>query len=64
MKIRKELWFGFALMAIILVTVVTFTPWAGFVDGHLSREDQGALGLLMLGLIVVAIMLGFPTRSP
>jgi len=61
MRIRKELWFGFSLMAVILATVVTFTPWAGFVDGHLSREDQGALGLLMLGLIVVAIMLGFPT---
>ena len=61
MKIRKELWFGFSLMAIILVVVVTFTPWAGFADGHLSRDDLGALGLLMLGLIVVAIMLGFPT---
>ncbi len=61
MKIRKELWFGFSLMAIILVAVVTFTPWAGFADGHLSRDDLGALGLLMLGLIVVAIMLGFPT---
>ncbi|MEO5672650.1 MAG: TRAP transporter large permease subunit, partial [Ramlibacter sp.] len=61
MKIRKELWFGFALMAIILVTVVIYTPWAGFVDGHLDRADLGALGLLMLALIVVAIMLGFPT---
>ena len=61
MKIRKELWFGFALMAIILAAVITFTPWAGFADGHLSHDDLGALGLLMLGLIVVAIMLGFPT---
>ena len=61
MKIRKELWFGFTLMAIILTTVAIFTPWSGFVDGHLSRADLGALGLLMLGLIVVAIMLGFPT---
>ncbi|MEO6743664.1 MAG: TRAP transporter large permease subunit [Caldimonas sp.] len=61
MKIRKELWFGFTLMAIILVTVVILTPWANFADGHLSHEDQGALGLLMLALIVVAIMLGFPT---
>jgi TRAP-type mannitol/chloroaromatic compound transport system permease large subunit len=61
MKIRKELWFGFTLMAIILAAVVTFTPWAGFFDGHLGRDDLGALGLLMLGLIVVAIMLGFPT---
>ena len=28
MKIRKELWFGFSLMAIILAAVVIFTPWA------------------------------------
>ncbi len=61
MKIRRELWFGFGLMAIILATVIIYTPWAGFIDGHLSREDLGALGLLMLALIVVAIMLGFPT---
>ncbi len=61
MKIRKELWFGFALMALILVVVTIFTPWAGFTDGNLSRDDLGALGLLMLALIVVAIMLGFPT---
>jgi len=61
MKIRKELWFGFSLMAIILATVLFFTPWGSFADGHLSRDDLGALGLLMLALIVVAIMLGFPT---
>ncbi len=61
MKIRKELWFGFSLMAIILAAVIIFTPWAGFFDGQLNRDDLGALGLLMLGLIVVAIMLGFPT---
>ena len=61
MRIRKELWFGFALMAIILTAVAFFTPWSGFVDGSLSRADLGSLGLLMLGLIVVAIMLGFPT---
>lgn len=61
MKIRRELWFGFALMAIILVTVIIYTPWASFVDGNLSHADLGALGLLMLALIVVAIMLGFPT---
>ena len=61
MKIRKELWFGFSLMSIILLVVVFYTPWAGFVDGHLSKQDLGQLGLLMLALIVVAIMLGFPT---
>jgi TRAP-type mannitol/chloroaromatic compound transport system permease large subunit len=61
MKIRKELWFGFALMAAILVPVVIYTPWTSFIDGHLDHADLGALGLLMLALIVVAIMLGFPT---
>ena len=61
MKIRKELWFGFSLMAIILLVVLFYTPWSNFADGHLSREDLGSLGLLMLALIVVAIMLGFPT---
>ncbi len=61
MKIKKELWFGFTLMAIILTVVVIYTPWSNFADGHLSRADLGSLGLLMLALIVVAIMLGFPT---
>ena len=61
MKIRKELWFGFSLMAIILITVVVYTPWSNLTDAHLAREDLGVLGLLMLALIVVAIMLGFPT---
>ena len=53
MKIRKELWFGFGLMGVILATIVVFTPWGNLSNGH--------LGLLMLALIVVAIMLGFPT---
>ncbi len=53
MKVRKELWFGLSLMAVILATVVFFTPWTHLTNGH--------LGLLMLALIVVAIMLGFPT---
>jgi TRAP-type mannitol/chloroaromatic compound transport system permease large subunit len=52
-KLRKELWFGFSLMAVILAAVVFFTPWTNLSNGH--------LGLLMLALIVVAIMLGFPT---
>jgi TRAP-type mannitol/chloroaromatic compound transport system permease large subunit len=38
---------------VILATVVFFTPWGNLTNGH--------LGLLMLALIVVAIMLGFPT---
>jgi TRAP-type mannitol/chloroaromatic compound transport system permease large subunit len=61
MKIRKELWFGGTLMAVILVTVLALTPWGGLFDGHLAKEDLGTLGLLMLALIVVAIMLGYPT---
>jgi TRAP-type mannitol/chloroaromatic compound transport system permease large subunit len=52
-KVRKELWFGFSLMAVIVTAVVIFTPWGSLSNGH--------LGLLMLALIVVAIMLGFPT---
>ncbi|HXF46659.1 MAG TPA: TRAP transporter large permease subunit, partial [Burkholderiaceae bacterium] len=53
MKIRKELWFGFSLMALIVAAIVLFTPWGNLTNGH--------LGLIMLALIVVAIMLGFPT---
>jgi TRAP-type mannitol/chloroaromatic compound transport system permease large subunit len=52
-KIRKELWFGFSLMAIILVAIAVLMPWGSITNGH--------LGLLMLALIVVTIMLGFPT---
>ena len=61
MKVRKELWFGFSLMAIILAAVLIFTPWGNLTDAHVSREDLGIVGLLMLALVVVAIMLGFPT---
>ena len=53
MRIRKELWFGFILMGAILASVLIFTPWTNLTNGN--------LGLLMLALIVVAIMLGFPT---
>ncbi|NML17276.1 TRAP transporter large permease subunit [Azohydromonas caseinilytica] len=54
MKLRKELWFGFGLMAIII---------AGAVGMLLGAEQitNGHIGLLMLSLVVVAIMLGFPT---
>jgi len=51
--VKKELRFGFALMAIILLAITLFMPW-----GNLTNEY---LGLLMLALIVVTIMLGFPT---
>ena len=53
MKLRKELWFGFSLMAIIVISILVFMPWGNITNGH--------LGLLMLAMIVVAIMLGFPT---
>ncbi|WP_427307097.1 TRAP transporter large permease [Cupriavidus sp. H39] len=51
---RKELWFGVSLMVVIVGAVAWFMPApADWTNGH--------LGLLMLALIVVAIMLGFPT---
>src|SRR5262245_62334100 len=61
MKMRKELWFGFTIMALIVIPVAILAPWGNFFDGHLSKADLGALGLIMLAMIVVAIMLGFPT---
>ena len=54
MKIRRELWFGLSLMALIIGSILIFWPW-----GEPVRNGQ--LGLLMLALIVVGIMLGFPT---
>ncbi|QET03200.1 TRAP transporter large permease subunit [Cupriavidus pauculus] len=51
---RKELWFGITLMVLIVGAVVWFMPAP-------SMWTNGHLGLLMLALIVVAIMLGFPT---
>jgi TRAP-type mannitol/chloroaromatic compound transport system permease large subunit len=59
--VRKELWFGFTIMALIVIPVLVLTPWGNLLDAHLSRDDLGVLGLLMLALIVFAIMLGFPT---
>jgi len=50
---RKELWFGFSLIALIMLPVIVLTPWTHLTNGH--------LGLLMLALICVGIMLGFPT---
>lgn len=54
MKVRKELWFGFTLMALILAGIAIVLLRAPVIT-------NGHLGLLMLALIVVAIMLGFPT---
>jgi TRAP-type mannitol/chloroaromatic compound transport system permease large subunit len=61
MKMRRELYFGFTVMALIVIPVVILTPWGRLFDAHLTRDDLGVLGLLMLALVVVAIMLGFPT---
>jgi len=60
-RMRKELWFGFTVMALIVIPVLVLTPWSHLFDAHLTRADLGVLGLLMLALVVVAIMLGFPT---
>jgi TRAP-type mannitol/chloroaromatic compound transport system permease large subunit len=54
MIIRKELWFGFGLMALLIAG-------AGFMLLSAPVITNGHIGLLMLGLVVVAIMLGFPT---
>jgi TRAP-type mannitol/chloroaromatic compound transport system permease large subunit len=54
MKIRKELWFGFSLMAIIILAAL-------YMLVSVERIERGHIGLLMLSLVVVAIMLGFPT---
>ncbi|MBS0429208.1 MAG: TRAP transporter large permease subunit [Proteobacteria bacterium] len=54
MKVRKELWFGLSFMALIVVL-------AGTVLLRAETITNGHLGLLMLSLVVVAIMLGFPT---
>jgi TRAP-type mannitol/chloroaromatic compound transport system permease large subunit len=54
MKIRKELWFGLSFMIIVVVGAAVMLLRAETItDGH--------LGMLMLSMVVVAIMLGFPT---
>ncbi len=54
MKIRKELWFGFIIMGLIIAGTL-------FMLVSAPKITNGHLGLMMLGLVVVAIMLGFPT---
>ena len=51
---RKEVWFGLIIMAAVVLTAFVLLPSP-------SQMTNGHLGLLMLALIVVAIMLGFPT---
>ena len=51
---RKEIWFGLSILVAIVVGLFALMPAPGdMTNGH--------LGLLMLALVVVAIMLGFPT---
>ena len=51
---KKEIWFGLSIMALVVVTAFVLLPPFG-------EMSNGHLGLLMLALVVVAIMLGFPT---
>jgi TRAP-type mannitol/chloroaromatic compound transport system permease large subunit len=51
---RKEVWFGLSIMAVVVVGVFWLMPPP-------SQMTNGHLGLLMLAMIVIAIMLGFPT---
>ena len=51
---RKEAWFGLSIMAVVVGLVFWMMPPP-------SEMTNGHLGLLMLAMIVVAIMLGFPT---
>ena len=51
---RKEVWFGLTIMAMVVLAAFVLLP-------PLSLMTNGHLGLLMLALVVVAIMLGFPT---
>ena len=51
---RKEAWFGLTIMAGVVLAAFVLMPAP-------SQMTNGHLGLLMLTLIVVAIMLGFPT---
>ena len=51
---RREVWFGLSIMAAVVIGVFILMPAP-------SAMSSGHVGLLMLALIVVAIMLGFPT---
>ena len=51
---RKEAWFGLSIMAAVVIALFVLMP-------PVAQITTGHLGLLMLALIVVAIMLGFPT---
>jgi len=52
--VKKEVWFGLSIMALVVAFVFWMMPPP-------SEMTNGHLGLLMLAMIVIAIMLGFPT---
>ena len=51
---KKEVWFGLSIMAMVVLAAFVLLPSP-------AEMTNGHLGLLMLALVVVAIMLGFPT---
>ena len=51
---KKEIWFGLTIMALVVLSAFVMLPSP-------SEMANGHIGLLMLALVVVAIMLGFPT---
>jgi TRAP-type mannitol/chloroaromatic compound transport system permease large subunit len=51
---KKEVWFGLTIMAMVVLAAFVLLPAP-------ADMSNGHLGLLMLALVVVAIMLGFPT---
>jgi TRAP-type mannitol/chloroaromatic compound transport system permease large subunit len=51
---KKEVWFGLTIMAAVVMSAFVLLPSP-------AEMTNGHLGLLMLALVVVAIMLGFPT---
>lgn len=51
---KKEVWFGLIIMAMVVLAAFVLLPAP-------SQMTNGHIGLLMLALVVVAIMLGFPT---
>ncbi|MFM8928809.1 MAG: TRAP transporter large permease subunit [Betaproteobacteria bacterium] len=54
MKIKRELWFGLIIMGLIIAGT-------GVMLLSADKITNGHLGLMMLALVVVAIMMGFPT---
>ncbi len=54
MRIRRELWFGLVIMGLIIGGTAVMLLAADTIT-------RGHLGLMMLALVVVAIMMGFPT---